>query len=111
LGKLPDGQLSTPNKIPQETLLIKIPPLGTPVRVDWFDSVDAPGWHYFAPNEKPNFGLRLPMTTRGILVAEDSLSISIAPTIAPQGPEDTQVGYMDVLAIPKGCVIVVKVIP
>jgi len=88
-----------------------MPSLGSPVRVDWFDSVDMPGWHYFSPAEKLDFGLRPAMQTRGVLIAEDELSISIATTISPRGPTDLKEGYMDVLAIPRGCILSVKVIP
>lgn len=90
---------------------MKIPPIGSPVKVDWFDSVDQTGWHYYHPEEPRNFGLRLPMITRGVLVAQDGVSLSVASTVAPAGAGVIKEGYMDVLSIPRGCVVSVKVIP
>ncbi len=90
---------------------MKIPALNTPVRIDWLDSVSQPGWHYFRADEKPDFGLRLPMQTRGVLVNMDSTCLSVATTIAPRGPSDSKDGHMDVLSIPRGCILSIRVIP
>lgn len=79
--------------------------------MDWLDSVSQPGWHYFGPDEDLNFELRDAMQTRGVLVAVDSLSLTVATTIAPRGLNSTRDGYLDVLTIPRGCVVAIKVIP
>lgn len=89
---------------------LKVPALGTPVRCDWLDSVDSPGWQYVRPEERMNFSLRPAMITRGVLVAEDANSVAIATTVAPRGPSDSKEGYLDVLAIPKGCIVGLRVI-
>ena len=90
---------------------LKVPPVGSAVRVDWLDSVDQPGWHYIGIGEKIEYGLRPAMQTRGVLVAVDADSLAVAQTIAPRGPSDLKEGHLDVLAIPKGCVVSLRVIP
>lgn len=51
------------------------------------------------------------MQTRGVLIAVDHSSLAIAPTIAPRGPDDLKAGYMDVLTIPLGAIVSIRVIP
>lgn len=96
---------------PWRTLLkasVKIPPVNTAVKVEWYDAVGQPGWHYALPGETPDFSLRAPMITRGVLAAVTASYIAIAPTIAPIGPTDLKKGWMDVLTIPRGCVLSIK---
>lgn len=90
---------------------MKLPELKTPVRVDWLDSVDTPGWQYARDAKDIDFGLRPPMQTRGVLIQTDPVSIAIATTIAPAGANDAKEGYLDVLTIPRGCILKVQVIP
>lgn len=90
---------------------LKVPPLGTPIRCDWNDSVDAPGWQYIFAGESLKAPLRPPMQTRGVLVAHDDSSLAIAPTIAPRGPDDLKTGYLDVLTIPLGAIVSIRMIP
>ena len=91
--------------------MLKLPALKTPVRVEWLDSVDSPGWQYAVSAKDIDFGLRPAMITRGVLVAVDEMSIAVATTIAPKGETDAKEGYLDVLTIPKGCILSVRVIP
>lgn len=90
---------------------LKIPAIGTAIRVDWLDSTAEEGWHYVHEGEPIDAGLRLPMITRGPLVRADATSITLAFTEAPASPEDLTVGYMSYLTIPKGCVVKIQVIP
>lgn len=89
----------------------KIPALYTPIRVDWLDSVESPGWQYRLPDEKLDLGLRMPMITRGVLIAVDAVSIAVSTTFAPRGPNDLKEGHLSVLTIPKGCIVAIRVIP
>ena len=89
---------------------MKIPAIGSSVKLEWFDTTSLPGWHYFHKGEPIDTSPRLQIS-RGVLVAAGPVAITIAGTVSPMGALDSKTGCMDLLIIPRGCVTRVQVIP
>lgn len=82
--------------------MIKLPPVGSHVVLQWLDSAEAPGWQYSL--EEPRLMPRL-IESRGTVVSRTALGVVLSAHISEPDGQDGARGYLSLLAIPNGCIL------